>query len=143
MLGIIFSILAGIFISLQSIFNTRVSDKVGLFETTVIVHATGLIVAIAAMVLWGDGSLKRIGEVNKLYLLGGAFGVIIIYGVVRGISLLGATFAVSILLVTQLIVATMIDIYGLFDSPQIKFDFTKPLGILIMIAGIVVFKLRG
>ena len=56
---------------------------------------------------------------------------------------MGATFSVSILLVTQLIVATVIDIYGLFDSPQIKFDFTKPLGILIMIAGIVVFKLRG
>lgn len=143
MLGIIFSILAGIFVSLQSVFNTRVSDKVGLFETTVIVHVTGLIVAIAAMVLWGDGSLKRIGEVNKLYLLGGAFGVIIIYSVMRGISLLGATFSVSILLVTQLIVATTIDIFGLFDSPQIKFDFTKPLGILIMIAGIVVFKLRG
>lgn len=143
MLGIIFSFIAGIFISLQSVFNTRVSDKIGLFETTVIVHAIGFTGAVIAMIILGDGSFKRLKEVNKLYLLGGAFGVIIIYSVMKGISLLGATFSVAILLITQLIFATIIDTFGLFGSPQIKFDFTKPLGILIMIVGIIIFKLKG
>lgn len=143
MLGIIFSFIAGIFISLQSVFNTRVSDKIGLFETTVIVHAIGFTVAVVSMLILGDGSFKRLQEVNKLHLLGGAFGVIIIYSVMRGISLLGATFSVAILLITQLIFATIIDTFGLFGTPQIKLDFTKPLGILIMIVGIIIFKLKG
>ncbi|MEL5864862.1 DMT family transporter [Clostridium cochlearium] len=139
----IFSFLAGIFITLQSVFNTRVSDKIGLVETTVIVHAIGFIVAAIAMIILGNGNFKRLQEVNKLYLLGGAFGVIIVYSVMKGISLLGATFSVAILLITQLIFATIIDTFGLFGSSQIKFDFTKLLGILIMIVGIIIFKLKG
>lgn len=142
MVGIIFSLIAGIFISLQSVFNTRVSDKAGLFETTVIVHIVGFIVAIIAMFIWGDGSIKRVQEVNKLYLLGGAFGVLIVYSVMRGISQLGASFSIALQLITQLIFAAIIDAFGLFGSPQIKLGFTKPLGILIMIFGIVVFNIK-
>lgn len=140
--GIIYSLLAGIFISLQGVFNTRVSDKVGLLETTVVVHGIGLIVAIATVLFLGDGSLKKLHEINKLYLLGGAFGVIIVYSVMKGITILGAAFSVAILLVMQLIAATVIDTFGLFGCPQITFGFTKPLGILIMIVGIIVFKLN-
>ena len=143
MLGILYSLFAGIFISLQSVFNTRVSNKIGLWETTVIVHAIGLAFACIIMIIWGNGNLKKLESVNKLYLLGGAFGVLIIYSVMKGISLLGVTFSLAILLITQLISATIIDTFGLFGSPQIKFDFTKPLGILVMIVGIIIFKIKG
>lgn len=142
MLGVIYSIIAGILISLQGVFNTRVSDKIGQWETITIVHAIGLIFAFFIMLIWGNGNFKRLDSVNKLYLLGGAFGVIIIFSVIKGISLLGAAFSVAILLITQLICATIIDTFGLFGSPQIKFDFTKLLGILIMIGGIIIFKLK-
>ncbi|MEA4827691.1 MAG: DMT family transporter [Clostridium sp.] len=143
MIGVLFSILAGIFISLQGVFNTRVSDKIGLWETTTIVHAIGFIFALIIMFIFGNGNLKKLDEVNKLYLVGGVFGVVIVFSVIKGISLLGATFSVSILLITQLIIATIIDCLGLFGSPQIKFDFTKPLGVLVMVIGIIIFKSRG
>lgn len=142
-MGIIYSLLAGILISLQGVFNTRVSDKIGLWETTTIVHGIGFSFAFILMLIWGDRNFKRLGEVNKLYLLGGIFGVIIVYSVMKGISLLGPTFSVAILLITQLIFATIIDTFGLFGNPKIKFDFTKPLGILVMIIGIIIFKLKG
>lgn len=143
MLGIIYSILAGILISIQGVFNTRVSDKIGLWETTTIVHAIGLAFAFIIMLIWGDGNFKKLEAVNKIYLLGGAFGVIVIYSVIKGISLLGVTFSVEILLITQLICATIIDNFGLFGNPQVKVDFTKLLGILVMIGGIIIFKLKG
>jgi transporter family-2 protein len=143
MIGTIFSILAGIFIALQSVFNTRVSEKIGLLETTTVVHAIGLITAIIALIFFGTGDYKKLHDVNKLYLLGGAFGVIIIISVIKGISLLGASFAVSLMLITQLIMATLIDIFGLFGTKQIKLDITKPIGIILMIIGIIVFKIKG
>ena len=143
MIGILFSMLAGFLISLQNVFNARVSDKIGLWETTVVVHSTGLVLAFTLMLIFGNGSIKRVGEVNKLYLLGGIFGVIVIFSVIKGISILGATLSISILLITQLVIATVIDTLGLFGSPQIKFDFTKPLGVMIMIIGIIIFKLKG
>lgn len=143
MIGILYSMLAGIFTSLQSVFNTRASEKIGLWETTTIVHMSGLILSLIIMVLFGNGSLKKITEVNGIYLLGGVFGVIAVYSVMRGISLLGVTFSVSLVLITQLIVSAIVDIFGLFGNPQIKIDFTKPLGALLMIVGIIIFKFKG
>ena len=143
MVGILFSLLTGILVSLQVVFNNRVSDKIGLWETTVIVHAVGLIFGIILMAVFGDGNLGKIGEVKKLYLIGGMFGVIIVYSSMVGIILLGAAFSTSVMLIAQLIVATAIDAFGLFGASRIEFDFTKLLGVLIMIIGIIVFKLRG
>lgn len=142
MLGIIYSILAGFFITVQGVFNTRVGDKIGTLETTVVVHMVGLVTALLAVYLWGEGSFKKIGEVNKLYLVGGMFGVIIIYSIMISFTLLGPTYAISILLITQLLVGLAIDAFGLFGTEKIQLAITKPIGILIMLAGIIVFQLK-
>lgn len=143
MKNIIFPLLAGVFIALQGVFNTRVSEKIGFWEANTFVHATGLIITLILLVIAGDGSFSRLGEVNKLYLLGGVLGALIVYTVVHGIASLGAAMTTAILLVTQLITATVIDTFGLFGNQPIKFDYTKFVGIAVMIAGIVIFKARG
>lgn len=143
MKGILFAVTAGVFISLQQVFNTRLGEKIGLWETNTIVHATGLALSLIILLSAGNGSFAAIGGVNKLYLLGGTLGVFIVFSVMNAISALGAAYSVAILLVTQLIASTIIDSFGLFGSPIIKFDITKFLGIAIMIAGIVVFKIKG
>ena len=70
-------------------------------------------------------------------------GVLIVFSAMIAVLALGATYSIAILLVAQLAAATVIDSFGLFGSPVIEFDITKLLGIAIMIAGIVVFKLKG
>jgi Uncharacterized protein conserved in bacteria len=141
--GILFSILAGILISLQGVFNNRVSDRIGMWEATAVVHGIGFAFALLILTFWSSGNIKKIGEVNKLYLLGGALGVIIVYSVIKGIGLLGPAYSTAILLIVQLIAAVIIDTFGLFGCQKIKFDYTKPLGILVMIVGIIIFKLKG
>lgn len=143
MKGIIFSIAAGLFISLQGVFNTRLGEKLGFWETNTFVHGTGFLLTLLLMLIYGTGSFTGIGQVNKLYLLGGALGVMIIFSVMNAISALGATYCIAILLVTQLVAATVIDSFGLFGSPVIKFDITKLIGLVIMAAGILVYKMKG
>lgn len=141
--GIIYSLIAGLFIAIQGVFNARVSTNVGLWETTVLVHFVGLVVGVTCMFIWGSGSFKKISEVNTLYLLGGAVGPIVVFSVIQGISTLGPTMSAGILLISQLLFATVIDTFGLFGTTPIKFHFTKPIGLLVMILGIVIFKLKG
>lgn len=143
MFGIIFSILAGVFISLQGVFNTRVSDKIGLLETATVVHGIGFLFSLLILITYGTSNMVKLRDVNKFYLLGGVFGVIIVFSVIKGISLLGASFSIAILLITQLIISTLIDTFGLFESTPIRFDFTKLLGIIVMMIGIIIFKLKG
>jgi transporter family-2 protein len=140
MLGIIVSIVAGVAMSLQGVFNTRLGDKIGTFETNVIVQATGLILSLIALFIAGSGSFKNIKGANKLYLLGGALGVVIIITVMMGIKALGPTCAISIILVAQLTAAALIDAFGLFDSTKVPFGTTKIIGVVVMIVGILIFK---
>lgn len=140
MLGVIFSIIAGVAMSLQGVFNTRLSDKIGTWETNVFVQATGLILCLIIFLIAGNGSFKGIKDVNKLYLLGGLLGVVIIFTVMMGIKNLGPTCSISIILVAQLTAAAIIDALGLFDSEKIVFGTTKIIGVVIMIAGIIIFR---
>lgn len=143
MWGIIFCIIAGISMSIQGVFNTRLSEKIGLWETNVFVQGTALLITLIILFFLGNGSFKNIKGTNKLYLLGGIFAVIITYTVMRGISMLNTTYAISTILVAQLTAAGIIDALGLFGSKQIHFDITKYIGVSIMILGIVIFKWKG
>jgi bacterial/archaeal transporter family-2 protein len=140
LLGVILSIVAGVAMSLQGVFNTRLGDKIGTFETNVFVQATGLILSLIAFFIAGDGGFKNIKNANKLYLLGGALGVVIIITVMMGIKSLGPTCAISIILVAQLTAAALIDAFGLFDSTKVVFGTTKVIGVVVMVIGILIFK---
>jgi transporter family-2 protein len=129
--------------SLQGVFNTRLGEKIGLWETNVFVQGTGLIVTLIILLIAGNGNLKAIKEVNKLYLLGGVLGAIIIFSVMKGITSLGPTYSIATILVAQLLAAGMIDSFGIFGAEQIKFTLSKYIGVGIMIIGIIVFKWKG
>lgn len=140
MFGIIFSIIAGIAMSFQGVFNTRLGDKIGSWEANVFVQGSGFIVTLLILLIAHNGSFNHLKEVNKIYLLGGLLGVIIVFTVMGGIKTLGPTCAISIILIAQLTAAAMIDAFGLFDSNQIKFGLTKVLGLVIMVLGVILFK---
>ena len=140
MIGVLLSILAGICMSIQGVFNTRLGDKIGIWETNLVVQAIGLLVTIIVVIFFGHGNLRNIKDSNKLYLLGGVFGVIIIFTVMRGIKELGPTCSIATILVAQLITAALIDAFGLFDCEKLTFGLTKIIGVAIMVVGIVIFK---
>lgn len=140
MLGIIFSIIAGLAMTLQGIFNTRLSDKIGTLESNTFAQGTGFLIALTILTFSSRNGFKHIKEANKLYLLGGVLGVIILFTVMKGIKSLGPTCSIAIILISQLSSAALIDSIGLFDSEAIKFGLTKLIGLVIMIIGIVIFK---
>lgn len=142
-IGIFYSIVAGTVIAMQNVFNTRIGEKIGMWETTVVVHLVGLVFALVVASFLGDGNYKLIGEVNKLYLLAGALGVMIIYSVTMGVSTLGPSFAISLMVISQLSFAAVIDNFGLFGTDKTPFGITKLIGIVIMVIGVVVFKSKG
>lgn len=138
--SIIFAIISGISMTIQGVFNTRLSDKIGLWETSVIVQGTAFIFALLLSFFLKDGSYRAIKDVNKLYLLGGIIGVIITFTVMKSIGSMGATVGIAIILVAQLLSAATIDAIGLFGSEKIAFNLREILGVIVMLFGIILFK---
>jgi len=142
MQGILFALLAGIFISLQTVFNTRVSEKVGSWATTTFVLGLGFLTALPIFIAIDDTSLFSIGNVNKLYLFGGVLGVVLVYSIMKGISSLGPAFSISIVLISQIGLAVLIDAFGWFGFEKLPLTPSKIIGLSLMVIGVLVFKLN-
>ena len=140
MFGFIIAIISGIAMSVQGVFNTKLSDKIGTWETNTIVQGSALVLTLRILFFFGNGNFKELKSANKLYLLGGALGVVITFTVILSIKSLGTTVGIGTILIAQLLAAALIDAFGLFGSEKVPFSFHEILGIVIMIAGIVLFK---
>ena len=80
---------------------------------------------------------------NKFYLLGGVLGIIITVTVMLGIGKLSPTVAISIILISQLFVAALIDAFGLMGSEKVAFIWNKYIGMTLMIGGVLLFKWKS
>lgn len=142
MIGVILALISGVCMTLQGVFNTRLGDKIGIWETNAWVQGSAFFITLIICLIIGNGNINDIKSANKLYLSGGILGVIIIFTVMKGISSLGPTCAIGVILVAQLASAGIIDALGLFDSNKTPFGITKVIGVLLMAAGIIIFKYK-
>ena len=141
-MGFLFSILAGAAMSVQGVLNTRLSDKIGLYESNAWVQGTAFVLSVIAVWLFGKGSFRELLLQPKIYLLGGALGILITVTVMLGIGQLSPTVAISTILISQLLVAALIDAFGWFGSEQVPFTWNKYAAMALMVGGVILFKLR-
>ena len=144
MAGIIFSIIAGAAMSFQGVFNTRLSEKIGLFESNVFVQGTAFVLSLIALLVAGNVSggagWSGFGEATLVSRLGGVLGIVITVTVMLGIKELSPTVAISVILISQLLVAAAIDAFGWFGQEQTPFGWTKYLATAMMVGGVLLFK---
>ncbi len=140
MLGSIMSVIAGAAMSLQGVINTRLSEKIGLYESNVFVQGTALAFGLVAMWFFGKGSFSQLTGVNKIYWSGGLLGTVIIITVMLAIGNLSPTHAIAIILISQLLVAAIIDAFGWLGAERVPFLWNKWIGLALMVIGVIAFK---
>ncbi len=141
-MGYIWSIIAGAAMSIQGVMNTRLGEKIGLYEANAFVQGTSFILSLLAMWFLGKGSFKPIIDVNKLYLFGGAIGLLITITVMLGMGKLSPAAAVSVILISQLLVAAIINAFGIMGTEKEAFGWNKYIGLALMIGGMLLFKIK-
>jgi len=134
------AILAGVLMSIQGVWNTRVTEKAGIWFTNSIVHLSGFIVCLIVLLFVRDANIEGLKTVNKIYLLGGVLGAGIVYTVIVSIGKLGPAYAIMMILIAQTVGAYLIEFFGWFGTEKTPFMWTKLLGVGIMIGGIIVFQ---
>ena len=140
--GIIFSIIAGMAMSVQGVMNTRLGEGIGNMEANAFVQGTAFALALIVLIFWRQGSFTALGQVNKLYWLGGVLGIVITLTVMLGIKSLGTTLSISIILISQLLIAAVIDAFGLMGSEKVAFGWSKYVGLALMTGGKMLFKYK-
>ena len=94
-----------------------------------------------SMVFHRQRKYRHAGQVEDKYnLLGGVIGAFITITVIRSMGSLGPARAVMLIVISQLAVAYLIELLGIFGVERADFQWRKLLGMLICIAGVVIFK---
>lgn len=142
MWGMIISIISGILMSVQGVFNTEVTEATNIWITAAFVQLTAFIVCIGAWFVTGrESSLIQVINFRPLYMLsGGIIGAFITYTVVSGMDILGPAKAVMFIVTAQIVAAYLIELFGMFGVEKTTFHWSKLIGLILMIAGIIVFK---
>lgn len=141
-MGILIAVISGALMSLQGVFNEGVTKQTSMWVSASFVQLTAFLFCIAAWFFTGrDSSFSALFSINNKYmLLGGIMGALITYTVVRSMSSLGPAQAVIIIVTAQVLVAYLIELFGLFGVEKSDFQWSKLIGILLTISGIILFK---
>lgn len=141
MVGFLIALLSGALMSIQGVFNTQVTKASGIWAASAFVQFTALLVCMGAWLIMERGSLMQVFSVQPKYmLLGGAIGAFITYTVIRSMDMLGPAKAVMLIVVAQLAVAYLIELFGLFGTDKQPWEWRKAIGMAVAIAGIIIFK---
>ncbi|WP_394915644.1 DMT family transporter [uncultured Robinsoniella sp.] len=141
MFGILIALLSGALMSVQGVFNTDVTKNSSLWVATSFVQFSALIVCLIAWFFTGRESFGAILQVpNKFALLGGVIGAFITITVIKSMDSLGPAKAAMLIVISQLIVAYIIELMGIFGVEKQPFEWRKLLGMGVAIIGIVIFK---
>lgn len=141
MLGVLIALLSGALMSIQGVFNTQVTKASGIWVANAFVQATALLVCLAAWLLTERSSVTALFKVQPRYmLLGGVIGAFITYTVIRSMDQMGPCKAVMLIVVSQIFVAYLIELFGLFGVEKQPFELKKLVGAGIAVVGIIIFK---
>lgn len=142
MLGFLYAAIAGAAMSIQGVMNTRLGDRIGLYETNAYVQLTGFILSAMLAIFLGKGNLSQFGQAPWYAWLGGVLAPVITVTVMLSIADLSPTVAISAILLSQLAVAALIDAFGIMGSERIAFSWQKLLGLALMSGGVLLLKLK-
>ncbi len=141
MWGFLVALISGALMSIQGVLNTEVTKQTGIWVSAGWVQLTAFLTCI---VLWFFADKSPVGailQVRPWYMLaGGVIGAFITYTVIRSMDGLGPAKATLLIVVTQILVAYAIELFGLFGVDKAEFEWRKVIGAAIAIAGIVVFR---
>ena len=141
MIGFLIALISGALMSIQGVFNTQVTKTSGIWVANAFVQFTALLVCLAAWMFTERNSLLKVFEVQPKYmLLGGAIGAFITYTVIKSMDMLGPAKAVMVIVVAQLAVAYFIELLGWFGVEKQPLEWRKIIGMVMAVAGILLFR---
>lgn len=141
MIGFLIAVISGLLMSVQGVFNTQVTKITGMWVANAFVQFTAFLVCIAIWAISDRTSFGTLLKVEPRYMLiGGILGAGITYTVIKAMDMMGPAKAVMMIVTAQILVAYLIELFGLFGVEKQPFSWRKVIGILLAAGGIILFK---
>lgn len=134
------AVLVGSLTTVQSAINTELGKHIGGVAAALVSFTVGTATLVGFYLVVGEGGLKNAAKAPVYLWVGGFLGAAFVYSMIRLIPIIGATSVVAGVIAGQLLLSIVIDQFGWFGLQKIAFDWTRGLGVILLLAGV---KLLG
>ncbi len=141
MWGILIALLSGALMSVQGVFNTEVTKQTSIWVSAGWVQLTAFAMCLVMWLFTGRHQIGGLWQVQPWYMLtGGILGAFITFTVIKSVGSLGPARSALLIVVAQVIVAYLIELFGLFGVEKAGFEWKKLIGAAVAIIGIAIFR---
>ena len=141
MIGFLIALLSGALMSVQGVFNTQVTKTTGMWVSNGWVQLSAFALCFVAWLISGRDNVMTLAKVEPKYvLLGGVIRAGITWTVIKSMEQLGPAKAALLIVISQLIVAYIIELLGLFGVEKEPLEWRKVIGMGIALIGVAIFQ---
>lgn len=135
-------IVAGAMITVQSILNSALGKKAGNLGSVLILTVVSIAVLLLLIALFPNTSnFRKLPDFSEWYLYaGGVLGIVILAAPIFLLPRIGATSTLTALVMGQLVLALVIDHFGLFSFPKIEINAVRLTGLVLLVTGALLIK---
>ena len=132
---ILIGLAGGMAIGVQGPLSSMITQKLGSLESVFIIHIGGAVAALIPMLFFGS-KLGQWKSVPWYALIAGAFGLIVISAMGYMIPRIGAAGALITLMAGQILVASLLDHFGLLGMAPRAIDLQRTIGFGVVMVGV-------
>ena len=141
MIGFFIALVSGALMSVQGVFNTQVTKTTGMWVSNGWVQLSAFAVCLVAWFIAGRDDVMTIAKVEPKYmLLGGVIGAGITWTVIKSMEQLGPAKAALLIVISQLIIAYVIELLGLFGVDKQPVEWRKIGCMALALIGVAIFQ---
>ena len=133
---VILAIVGGIAVALQGHFMGIMDQRIGSKESVFITYASGGVLTALMMIVARGGHLSAWQNAPWYALCAGILGLVIVGTIGYTVPRLGLTAAFTVIVASQLVVAVILDHFGLFGAAVRAMDLPRITGLILLILGV-------
>ncbi|UCF62345.1 MAG: DMT family transporter [Anaerolineaceae bacterium] len=125
--------IAGGMIAIQSLLNATLGQRLGNLGSVLVLTIISIIaLAVLILVFPNTADLRKLPSFSEWYLyVGGVLGVAILAAPIFLVPRIGTSSTLVAIVLGQMVMALLIDHFGIFVSPKIEVTLTRVLGIAL------------
>jgi transporter family-2 protein len=140
--AVVLCVLAGLAGPVQAAVMGELGERVGVVPALALSAMVTAAVAVAALAVMRQGVGEAVRQPAWLWL-GGVLSAFIVIAVTVGPPRIGTTATIGVVIAGNLVMAAVIDRYGLLGQDQIALGWPRVLGIGLLAAGAALSLHRG
>jgi len=144
-LAVALAAVAGLAGAVQAAVMGELGERVGIFPAVAFSGVVTIVIAFAALAA-AEGNVRGVADVVRepVWLwTGGAISVLIILAVTVGAPRIGIAATIGTVIAGNLVMAAVIDQFGLLGLDQISVTWPRALGLVLLAAGTALSLHRG